>query len=60
MHRVGGMFVFFVRGAPQGGGAVHAIFIYGIEKYVKGGQLLFVVFVVVRHAAHAFEARFRG
>src|ERR1700693_5497868 len=59
MHRVVGVFVFVVPRAPQRSSSMLAVFIYGIEKYVKGGEFFLVVLVIVRPAAHGFEARVR-
>src|SRR5229473_3444666 len=51
---------FVVGVLPKRGGAVRAVFVQRVEKDVEGGELLFVVVVVVRDAGHGFEAGVGG
>src|SRR5258707_5988331 len=56
VHGVHGVLAWLISIAPERGGAVLAVFIQRIEVDVEGGQLLFVVVVIARHAGHGFEA----
>src|SRR5207249_6103407 len=54
------LFAGFVAVAPKRSGAVHSVFIDGVEVNVERAELLLVVLIVSRDASHGFETRVDG
>src|SRR5713226_8456986 len=59
VNGIGSLFVRFIAIAPERSRAVHTVFVDGIKIDMKSSQLFLVVFVIVRDAAHGFQARVR-
>src|SRR5579859_5973066 len=55
-----GAAILYVGVAPEGGGAVYAVFVQSVEEDVEGGQLLFVVVIVAGYAGQSFQAGVGG